>query len=152
MLHRVCASCVIFIANLYIACAARATPAQEAQALAERAIAFAQEFGHERAFAAFGRPDGGFVKGELYIFCLDADGTVVAHGGNPAIVGRNLREVRDPDGRYPNIEANRMGLDHGSGWVRYRWPNPLSKRIELKSVYVMKLDAHTVCGSGFYEP
>lgn len=143
---------LILSASLAVAQPARARTAEEAKDLTERAVAYVHAVGRETAFTAFGRPDGGFVDGELYVFCLDASGTVVAHGGNPSIVGRDLSGVRDPDGRYPNVEANRMGLDHGRGWVRYRWPNPVSKRIEPKSVYVIRVDDHTVCGSGFYEP
>lgn len=138
--------------GLSAAAPAGARTAEEARALAERAVAFARAAGHEKAFDAFGRPDGGFVDGELYVFCLDASGTVVAHGGNPALVGRDLSQVRDPDGHLPNVEANRMGHDQGAGWVRYRWPNPASHRIERKSVYVIRLDDQTVCGAGYYEP
>lgn len=128
----------------------RARTADEAQALAERALAHIQEVGRDRAFADFSRPDGGFVDGELYIFCQAADGVVVAHGGNPRIVGRNMADVRGPDGRLSNIEINHLGLTEGHGWLEFRWPNPATKRIELKAAYVLKVDDQTVCGSGYY--
>jgi len=131
---------------------AAASTADQAKAFAERAVAHVRDVGQQRAFADFSRPDGGFVDGELYVFCQDASGVVVAHGGNPAIIGKNLIGVRDPDGRYPNAELNRMGLDNGAGWVRYRWPNPTTNRIAQKNAYVIKVDDHTVCGSGYYEP
>jgi signal transduction histidine kinase len=131
---------------------AGATTADQAKAFAERAVAHVRAVGEQQAFADFSRRDGGFVDGELYVFCQDASGVVVAHGGNPGIVGKNLIGVMDPDGRYPNAELNRMGLDHGAGWVRYRWPNPVTNRIAEKNAYVIKVDDHTVCGSGYYEP
>ena len=130
---------------------AAAHTAEEAQALAERAVAHIREVGRERAFADFSRTDGGFVDGELYIFCQDVSGVVVAHGGNPKIVGRNMADVRGPDGRLPNVEINQLGLAQGSGWLEFRWPNPATKRIELKAAYVLKVDDHTVCGSGYYK-
>jgi signal transduction histidine kinase len=129
-----------------------ARTAGEAQALAEHAVAHIRDVGRDQAFADFSRPDGGFVDGELYVFCQDADGTVVAHGGNPKIVGRNMSGVVGPDGRYANVEINRLGLSQGSGWLEFRWPNPATKRIELKRAYVLKVDDHTVCGSGYYQP
>jgi signal transduction histidine kinase len=130
---------------------AEARTAEEVKALVERAVAHIHEVGRERAFVDFSRPDGGFVDGELYIFCQDASGVVVAHGGNPQLVGRNMADVRGPDGKLANVEINRLGLTQGSGWLEFRWPNPATKRIELKAAYVMKVDDHTVCGSGYYE-
>ena len=131
--------------------AADANKADQAQALAERALDHIHDVGREQAFADFTRPDGGFVDGELYIFCQDVSGVVVAHGGNPKIVGRNMADVRGPDGRLANVEINQLGLSKGSGWLEFRWPNPTTKRIELKAAYVLKVDDHTVCGSGYYK-
>jgi cytochrome c len=91
------------------------------------------------------------VDGELYIFCQDASGVVVAHGGNPMIVGRNMPEVRGPDGRLANVEINQMGLARGSGWLEFRWPNPVTRRVGTKVAYVLKVDDRTVCGSGYYK-
>jgi cytochrome c len=131
--------------------AADANKADQAQALAERALDHIRDVGREQAFADFTRPDGGFVDGELYIFCQDVSGVVVAHGGNPKIVGRNMADVRGPDGRFSSVEINQLGLSKGSGWLEFRWPNPATKRIELKAAYVLKVDDHTVCGSGYYK-
>jgi signal transduction histidine kinase len=136
---------------LAVAAPADARTADEAKALAERAVAHIQTVGRDQAFADFSRPDGGFVDGELYVFCQDASGVVVAHGGNPKIVGRNMADVRGPDGRLSNVEINHLGLTQGSGWLEFRWPNPATKRIELKAAYVLKVDDHTVCGSGYYK-
>jgi cytochrome c len=130
---------------------ASAHTAVEAKALAERAVAHIRAVGRDQAFADFSRPDGGFVDGDLYVFCQDASGVVVAHGGNPQLVGRNMAGVRGPDGRLANVEINQLGLTQGSGWLEFRWPNPATKRIELKAAYVLKVDEHTVCGSGYYK-
>jgi cytochrome c len=142
---------LLILCAVFGAPAAAVTPDQ-AQTFAERAVAHVAEVGRERAFDDFSRPDGGFVDGELYVFCQDISGIVVAHGGNPGIVGKNLSGMRDPDGRYPNVQLNRMGFDHGRGWVRFRWPNPATSRIARKVAYVIKVDDQTVCGSGYYEP
>jgi cytochrome c len=142
---------MIYVCTLAISGPVQARTAAEAQALAERGLAHIREVGRDQAFADFSRPDGGFVDGELYIFCQDISGVVLAHGGNPNIVGRNLSDVRDPDQRMPNAEINQLGLTKGSGWLEFRWPNPATKRIELKAAYVLKVDDQTVCGSGYYK-
>jgi signal transduction histidine kinase len=142
---------VLAMLAITIAVPAAARTADEAKALAERAVAHIHAVGRDQAFTDFSRPDGGFVDGELYVFCQDVSGVVVAHGGNPKLVGRNMAGVRGPDGRLPNVEINQLGFSQGSGWLEFRWPNPVTKRIELKDAYVLKVDDSTVCGSGYYK-
>jgi hypothetical protein len=128
-----------------------ARTADETKAFVERAVAHIKEVGPEKAFADFSRPDGGYVDGELYMFCYSKDGVNKAHGGNPSFVGKNLLGVKDPDGVLPNAEIIKKGMTEGTGWVEFKWPNPLSKKVEAKSAYVMKVDEDTVCGSGYYK-
>jgi hypothetical protein len=134
-----------------IAPAYAAHTADEAKAFAERAVAYIKEVGSEKAFRDFSRPDGGFVKDELYMFCYGKDGVNKAHGGNPAFVGKNLLAVKDPDGVLVNAEIIKKGMEAGAGWVDFKWPNPVSKKVEMKSAYVIKVDDDIVCGSGYYK-
>lgn len=127
-----------------------AATAEQAKAWVERAVAHIKAVGKDRAFADFSRKDGDFVQGELYIFCYAKDGTNLAHGGNPAFVGENLLHVKDPDGFEVNAEIIKLGLSQGTGWIDFKWPNPVSKKVEQKRAYVIKVDDQTVCGSGFY--
>ena len=142
---------VVIFAGLAIGASAEPDPSQAVQALAERGLAHIHDVGRDQALADFSRPDGGFIDGELYIFCLDASGVVVASGGSPKIVGHNLADARGPDGRLAIVEVIQLGLSQGSGWLEFRWPDPATKRIELKTVYILKVDDHTICGSGYYE-
>lgn len=124
---------------------------EETKAFVEKAIAYIKSVGKEKAFKDFSRPDGGFVDGELYMFCYAPDGTNLAHGGNPSFVGKNLLHVKDPDGVEANAEIIKTGMTQGAGWVNFKWPNPVSKKIEVKSAYVVKVDDQAVCGSGYYK-
>jgi cytochrome c len=132
--------------------AATASLAEQAQALVERAVAQIQAVGSAQAFADFSHPDGAFVDGELYVFCQSADGRVLANGANPKLVGRNLLNLRNAEGRLPIAEISRVGLTQGQGWVEYLWPNPQTHRVQHKIAYVVRIDDRTVCGSGFYKP
>lgn len=128
---------------------ARAATAEQAQAFSERAAAHIEQVGEEKAFADFTRRDGGFVDGELYVFCYDRQGVNKAHGGNPALVGRNLLHIKDPDGAEPNVRIQKLGFGEGRGWVDFKWPNPVSKKIENKSAYIIRTGA-IICGAGYY--
>lgn len=123
---------------------------EQAKALSETAAAHIGEVGEEKAFADFTRADGGFVEGELYVFCYDREGVTKAHGGNPAFVGRNLMRIKDPDGLEPNVLIVKKGFEQGGGWVDFKWPNPVSKTIEKKSAYVIRTN-DVICGVGYYK-
>ena len=124
--------------------------AEEAQALVERAVAHVKKVGEEQAFKDFTNKEGGFLEGELYVFCYSPDVTLVAIGGNLGMIGKNLRNLKDPDGKEASYELVQMGLEHGSGWVDYKWPNPVTKKIQTKSAYVIKVN-DKVCGTGYYK-
>ena len=129
--------------------AAAATP-EQAKAFSERASAHILQVGEEKAFADFTRRDGGFHDGELYVFCYDRKGVNMAHGGNASFVGRNLLHIKDPDGAEPNNRIVKMGFEHGRGWVDFKWPNPVTKKIQDKSAYVIRTN-DVVCGVGYYK-
>jgi cytochrome c len=124
---------------------------EEVKAILERAVAHIRDVGHQQAFADITRPDGNYVDGELYIFCYAPDGTTLAHGSNATLVGKNLSGMKDPDGKLVIVDLLHVGMEQGQGWIDFRWPNPLTKKIEAKSAYIIRADATTVCGSGYYK-
>jgi cytochrome c len=131
---------------------ADARTAEEAKALLERAVVHIQAVGPARAFADITRPDGGFVDGELYVFCTTPDGTMLAHGGNPKLVGKNLIGIRDPEGTSTTAGIIHVGQAQGQGWLEYLWPNPSTGRIQRKATYVVRVDQRTICASGYFKP
>jgi cytochrome c len=125
---------------------------EEAQALVERAADYILEHGRQQAFADFNRPDGGFVDGELYVFCNDAAGIQLANGGNPKMVGKNISAVPDAKGTLTTAEIFNLGQTKGRGWYEYFWPNLVKGRVERKVAYIVRIDAQTICASGYYKP
>src|ERR1700694_4351664 len=103
-------ACVATAALFTAAVPSLAATPDQAKAFSERTAAYIEKAGEEKAFADFSRPDGGFVDGELYVFCYDHKGVNMAHGGNPSFVGRNLLHIKDPDGAEPNAMIVKMGL------------------------------------------
>ena len=129
-----------------------AGPAEQAKALSEAAAAYIQQVGNEKAFADFTRRDGAFVDGEFYVFCYDRDGVNKAEGGNPALAGRKLLHIRDPDGAEPVALIVRKGFEpEAAGWVVFMWPNPATKKIESKTAFLIRTN-DVVCGVGYYRP
>jgi signal transduction histidine kinase len=124
--------------------------ADEAKALVEKAAAFYKANGKEKAFAEFSNPKGQFVKGELYIFVNDLQGMTLAHGGNQKLVEKNVYELKDADGKQFIKEFTDVAKSKGSGWVDYKWTNPVTKKVDEKTTFVKKVDDF-IFGCGIYK-
>jgi cytochrome c len=86
---------------------------------------------------------------DLYPFIYDLKGLCVAHGARPALIGKSLIDLKDQDGRYLIREMVRIAEGPGVGWVDYKWPNPITNKIEDKSSYIEKMGDYFV-GVGIY--
>ena len=114
---------------------------EEAQALVEKAAAFWSANGREKAIAAFNDPHGAFVDRDLYIVAATlADGMRVAHGFNAKMIGKSLNDFKDIEGKPYGLEILELAKTKGSGWVDYKFTNPMTKKIMDKTSYVKKVD------------
>lgn len=91
-----------------------------------------------------------FHDRDLYPFVYDMKGVNVAHGARPALIGKNLIDLKDQDGRYLIRQMVDIAKGPGNGWVDYKWPNPITNKIEDKSSYVEKMGDYFV-GVGIYK-
>jgi cytochrome c len=124
--------------------------ADEAKAMVEKAAALLKDAGADKAFAAFDDPaNTDFHDRDLYIFVRSMDGNTVAHGANKGMIGHTNLDLKDADGKPYNKEMIDLATSKGSGWVDYRWVNPVSHKIEPKSSFIVKVGDYVV-GAGFY--
>lgn len=125
--------------------------ADEAKAMVEKAAALLKDSGPDQAFAAFNDPaNKDFHDRDLYIFVRGMDGNTVAHGANKGMIGHTNLDLKDADGKLYNKEMIELANSKGSGWVDYRWVNPVSHKIEPKSSFIEKVGDYVV-GAGFYK-
>lgn len=141
----------LFINAAAAAGESRATQA-EAVAMVKKAVAFYKANGQEKAAEAFNQSKGKYVDRDLYIFMLGTTPRLplYANGSNPRMLGKEMVELRDADGKYFVREAVEVARKSGKGWVDYRWVNPLTNAIEVKSSYV-ELVGDVVIGAGVYK-
>jgi signal transduction histidine kinase len=78
------------------------------------------------------------------------DGNTVAHGANTGMIGHTSLALKDADGKLYNKEMIELAKAKGSGWVDYRWVNPVSKKIEQTSSFIERVGDYVV-GAGFYK-
>ena len=108
--------------------------------------------GKDAALRTFTAPGGAFHQGQLYIYAYDFKGTVIAHGGDKTLVGKNLIDMKDPNGVPVIRELVRLAKT-GSGWLHFTWGNPANgNKQEPKLGYVEKVDDTWFLGSGTYGP
>ena len=77
-------------------------------------------------------------------------GDALAHI-NPKMVGKNMMELRDADGKYHIRERMEASQKAKSGWQDFKFFNPVSKNIEPKRMYWEKHD-NLVFAAGAYKP
>ena len=124
--------------------------ADEAVAMVKRASEYLQKNGKDKAIAAFNDQKGEFVQGDLYVFMFDKSGTALAHGNNAKMINKPLMEL-NAGGVYPVKEFLKIGASPaGKGWVKYMWPNSITKNLEEKNTYVEKSGDYVI-GVGIYK-
>jgi len=141
------ALCGGLIASAY---AAEFGTAEEAQALVKKAVAHIQSAGPEKAYSDFNAKKPEFVDRDLYIFVSDLNGNILAHGANEKIVGKNMIELKDPDGKAFIRETVEKAKTQNSFSVDYKFTDPVTKKVLPKTMFCEKLSETTVC-SGVYK-
>jgi cytochrome c len=123
---------------------------EDAKKWVEKAVSFYRASGKRIALAEYTNPNGQFVHDEMYIYALNPRGTMLAHGVNEKFVGEEFINIRDYDGKNFIQEIVDVANKDGSGWVEYKWFNPMTKEVLPKIVYFKKVDDLIIC-SGVYK-
>lgn len=148
----VCAS-TIFVFGSAVSLGAQAqskATAADATAMVKKGVAFIKANGKDKGLAEISNKAGQFVDRDLYLAVYGLDGVVRAHGANEKMVGKNLIELKDIDGKEFVRERVELAKSKGTFWQDYKFTNPTSKKVEPKSMYCEKLDDMAVCG-GIYK-
>lgn len=88
---------------------------------------------------------------DLYVVVYDLNGKCLAHGQNPKfLVGKDLIGMKDPDGKAYVKERVELAKTKSQFWQDYKFSNPLTKKIEPKSMYMERMGNFLV-GCGVYK-
>jgi signal transduction histidine kinase len=153
MLYRPVTLCALAAAALlstgWVHAAGGATKDQ-ATAMVKKGVAFIKANGKDKGYAEISNKSGQFVDRDLYLVVYGLDGTVRAHGANEKMIGKNLIDLKDVDGKAFVKERVDLAQSKGTFWQDYKFTNPVTKKIEPKTAYCEKLDDTAVCG-GIYK-
>ena len=141
----------LFVGIVAMPSVAHAATPEEAKAFSERAAAYIMQVGEAKAFADFTRPRRRLRRrANSMCSAMTATASTRRTARNPLFVGKNLLHIKDPDGKEANFEIVKTGFEQGQGWVDFKWPNPMTKKIQQKSAYVIRTN-DVVCGVGYYK-
>ena len=130
---------------------AQSTVPAQAEAIVKRGISYAKANGIEKLCQQVNQVDGIFHVGkgsELFLFVYDQQGVMKAFGYNSAdFVGKHRIDVKDADGKLFVRDIVKTAQTKGSGWVDYKFTNPVTNKVEPKTTYVeMSNDLIFCCG------
>lgn len=128
----------------------RATP-EQAKAILWRAVDELKRQGIS-AFPRFNDLNGGFVQDDTYVFVVGLrDLRMHAHGAMPRLVGRNVADLLDANGKPIMRPMVDMVISKGEGSFDYQWRNPVTGKIENKRTFLQRVGDYMI-GVGYYQP
>lgn len=119
-------------------------------ALVRRGVEAIRRDGAIRTYAAITDKRGPHTHEEFYLVVYGLDGMVLAHGADGRLIGRNLIDATDVDGKAFVKERVALAKSKGRFWHQYKFTNPVTKRIEPKQMYCERVAETVVCG-GVYK-
>jgi signal transduction histidine kinase len=124
---------------------------KDAIAMSERGAAFYKAHGKDELIKHITNKDAEFVQGPMYIYMRDfASGTNIAHPFNQSIVGKDLNDVPDVNGKYYRKDIMEVAKKDGKGWVDYMYKNPTNGKVESKTGYVQRV-GDVILVTGIYK-
>jgi signal transduction histidine kinase len=129
---------------------------QNLVSLVEDAATLIEKIGDE-AFKEFTQKDSKWLNADYYLFAYTLDGTTAFHPLSPELVGQNVMDLKDMNGKQIIRQITNIGRrrdSDASGWVFYLWEDRAQLTPSWKAAYVRKVvtPEHKtyVVGSGSY--
>jgi len=144
------AVCLVFGHSMECVAAGDAGTKDEAIAMVKKAMEYIKANGREKSFEEFTNTKGKFIDRDLYIVVYDLNAKCLAHGQKKSMVGQELIEFKDVDGKEYMKERVDLMKKQQSAWQEYKFMNPVSKQIEPKLMYIERFE-DLIVGCGVYK-
>ena len=130
---------------------------EECIAKTKEAAEMVKTKGLDAAVTEINKKDGKFVWKDSYVFLTDFDGKMLAHPKSPALVGKNVLDMKDKaedpaKGKFLFKEFTEVAKSKGEGWVTYMWANPGDPKPRKKITYIYRVPGKDMyAGAGIWE-
>jgi signal transduction histidine kinase len=155
MIRKFMVTAASIVALSSLAFAQQGGTADEAKAMLMKAVA-AVKADKAKALDEFNNGTGGFLQGDLYVFCANAsDGKIVALANPNAkqLIGTDQRNLKDPTGKEFGKElfAAAQKPEGQITEVSYMFPRPGADPKPVPKVSLVTRVADLGCGVGYYK-
>ena len=124
----------------------------DATAMVKKGVAFIKASGKDKGYAEISSKTSQFKKEDLYLVVYGLDGTVHAHGANEKMIGKNLIDLKDIDGKLFVKERVETGpRARAAFWQDYKFTNPESTRRSSPRPCTARSWKTTVVCGGIYK-
>ena len=123
------------------------------ETIVDDAVNILQHEGKVKAFARFNSSADKFIFLNSYIFVKTLEGMELVNPFSPQMVGENIINKQDANGKYFVKEELEILQNQESCWMDYMWPKPGAEKPSLKMSYIRKTkvkDETLVIGAGYY--
>ena len=141
---------MLLFSLMLLAPAAHAAGPEDAIAMVDKGLAYIKKNGTEALIKEINNKNPEFIKGDLYLYVRSLEGPILAHPINPKLLGKNMLELPDANGKYYRKEIVELAKSKGKGWVDYLYNNPVSKEIEKKTTYLVR-SGDVILEAGIYK-
>lgn len=131
--------------------AAEVATRDEAVTLVKKLVKAAKADGKEVVIKDVNTPSGKYQEKDIYVTIETIDGLALANNTAQRMVGKNLLELRDPDGKFFVKERNEALKAKPVLWTEVKWPNPVSGKNDTKLVYSERVD-NLIFSAGVQKP
>jgi cytochrome c len=112
---------------------------KDVQAMVDKAATFLKANGKDKLFSEANAKNPEWYKNAAtYLLAYDLAGTCTLQPMNPKLVGVNMVDVPDVDGKLFRKEIVDGAKAKGQGWVDYKYKNPQTGKAEAKRLYYVK--------------
>ncbi|MCE2457669.1 MAG: cache domain-containing protein [Dehalococcoidia bacterium] len=125
----------------------KSTPDAYTQYLVKEAISRYKSDGLDATVTYYNTPES--IDGQWYVFIGDENDMMLAHAGNPDLVGQPFSYATGPNA-YPAGSAVAASADEDGEWFSYTFRNPATGGVETKHSWMVRYDG-LVFGTGWYE-
>ncbi|HJV24610.1 MAG TPA: cache domain-containing protein [Aromatoleum sp.] len=122
---------------------------KDAEAMVAKAVS-AIKTNKQATYDEITAKDPKWIDRDLYPVVYNLQGKVLAHGQNAKQVGKDLIDMKDPDGKLFVKERVDLAQSKGKFWQDYKFTDPVTKKVLPKQMYCEKLEDTVVC-AGVYK-
>ena len=112
----------------------------DAVSMIKKVEAFYKKNGKEKMLEEIQKDKGQFEKGEIYVYVIDDNATVLAHPKLPSWKGKSFMTLKDADGKLFVKDAIEQLKTKKEYWSEYKWNNPETKKVAPKMCLFYKMD------------